>query len=363
MMGRLCQSTTSLIVAAHLLSLVSLGKAADECQPYTWSKAGMPTVVVGELPRATPTLIQEQALSERAEGDVVCRAWDTTEYEVNYYSCKEMADFWFADIDFFFTLNPGLERDCSNIQPNTEYCTDGWIEPLRDPEGRCGPQFGNASCAYGSLPCCNSQTWKCGETYEDCAPGTCYEGLCPGDAVWSSDGTCGTGHGNRQCAGKWGDCCNQDGRCGTGPDFCGKDVCQMGNCTVPLVPVPSSSVSVSFPPVTEPFAQSTTATSLSPSSTSTAPASPACTAGSNAQGIPYNFKGLCSSRCDLNHCPAGVCVSTGPAAEPAAIPELTDCHGCPDDEVAGGGNHAYYVDLCEFTCSHGSCPAGACKCC
>ncbi|GKT85236.1 glutathione S-transferase [Colletotrichum tofieldiae] len=240
-----------------------------------------------------------------------------------------MADFWFAEIDFFFALSPGLERDCSNIQPNTEYCTVG-----------C-----ESSLAAANAGMCVSS--------EDCAPGTCYEGFCPGDAVWSTGGTCDTGHGNRQCAGKWGDCCNQDGWCGTGPDFCGKDVCQMGNCTAPIVPVLSSSVPVSFPPVTESFAQLTTATSLSLSST----------AGSNAQGISDHFKGLRSYSCDFNLCPAGVFVCTSPAAEPAAIPELTDRHGCPGDNVAGGKDHAYYVDLCEFTCSHGYCPAGTCQYC
>jgi len=47
---------------------------------------------------------------------------------------------------------------------------------------------------------------------EDCAPGTCYEGACAGDSVYSTDGTCGTrGDSLRMCAGKWGDCCNLDG--------------------------------------------------------------------------------------------------------------------------------------------------------
>jgi hypothetical protein len=65
---------------------------------------------------------------------------------------------------------------------------------------------------------------------EDCAPGTCYEGACPGDKVWSTDGTCGYQHGNRQCAGKWGDCCNKEGRCGSGEDFCATGRCQSGKC-------------------------------------------------------------------------------------------------------------------------------------
>ena len=65
---------------------------------------------------------------------------------------------------------------------------------------------------------------------KDCEDGTCYEGLCAGDRVYSTDGTCGYDYGDRLCAGKWGDCCNRHGRCGTGDSFCGESVCQSGNC-------------------------------------------------------------------------------------------------------------------------------------
>lgn len=66
---------------------------------------------------------------------------------------------------------------------------------------------------------------------DDCAPGICYEGTCAGDKMYSTDGTCGITHGVRQCTGKWGDCCHVNGTCGTGSQFCGTGVCQMGNCT------------------------------------------------------------------------------------------------------------------------------------
>lgn len=65
---------------------------------------------------------------------------------------------------------------------------------------------------------------------EDCAPGTCYEGTCLGDDIYSTDNTCGYEHGHRRCAGKWGDCCGIQGRCGTGSAFCSKQVCLSGNC-------------------------------------------------------------------------------------------------------------------------------------
>lgn len=73
---------------------------------------------------------------------------------------------------------------------------------------------------------------------DDCAPGTCYEGICFGDKIYSTDGTCGPDYGDRLCAGKWGDCCNQDGACGTGDDFCGPSVCFSGKCTLPDVEPP-----------------------------------------------------------------------------------------------------------------------------
>ncbi|KAI1164866.1 hypothetical protein F5B18DRAFT_228642 [Nemania serpens] len=67
----------------------------------------------------------------------------------------------------------------------------------------------------------------------NCAPGTCYEGSCLGDKVYSTDGTCGEQHGGRRCAGEWGDCCSVDGKCGTGTAFCGWTKCQSGQCIIP----------------------------------------------------------------------------------------------------------------------------------
>jgi hypothetical protein len=59
----------------------------------------------------------------------------------------------------------------------------------------------------------------------------CYEGACPVDKVYSTDGTWGIDHGMRLCGGKWGDCWHFNGTCGTGEAFCGIDNCHMGNCT------------------------------------------------------------------------------------------------------------------------------------
>ncbi|KAK1852034.1 hypothetical protein CCHR01_05370 [Colletotrichum chrysophilum] len=64
----------------------------------------------------------------------------------------------------------------------------------------------------------------------DCAPGTCWEGICWGHKVYTTDGTCGYANGNRKCAGKQGTCCSIYGRCGRDDDFCGAGICQSGDC-------------------------------------------------------------------------------------------------------------------------------------
>ncbi|KAF0316728.1 hypothetical protein GQ607_016070 [Colletotrichum asianum] len=64
----------------------------------------------------------------------------------------------------------------------------------------------------------------------DCAPGTCWEGICWGHKVYTTDGTCGYANGNRKCAGKQGTYCSIYGRCGRYDDFCGAGICQSGDC-------------------------------------------------------------------------------------------------------------------------------------
>lgn len=81
------------------------------------------TVAARERPEVTPSPHRKRATV--STGDVVCRAYGETGQDVNYYTCTEMAKFWWIDVDFFFTLNPTLNKDCGNIQPNTQYCTDG----------------------------------------------------------------------------------------------------------------------------------------------------------------------------------------------------------------------------------------------
>ncbi|KAK3938522.1 carbohydrate-binding module family 18 protein [Diplogelasinospora grovesii] len=237
------------LFAFFLLSILFLTvRASNDCQPVTWSntKRGEESVAkrldgVGPRDNATTTTPKYQSLVSTGNvsaGEINCRYSSTTGSDVNYYTCTQLATRYGITNDVLFTLNPTLSLDCSNIQPNTPYCVAGFIEPLRSTDGRCGPQHNNATCLGTAYQCCNSETWTCGNSTDDCAAGTCYEGACAGDIVYSTDGTCGSDHGNRLCAGKWGNCCNTNGTCGTGEAFCGTDVCQSGNCTRPVT-VPS----------------------------------------------------------------------------------------------------------------------------
>ncbi|KAK0631556.1 hypothetical protein B0T14DRAFT_412605, partial [Immersiella caudata] len=218
-------------------------RASDECQPSTWPKGAYNK-------RATPTGVM-QIIKARdgpeigganlLPGDINCRMLGRTYDDVNYYSCEDLAETYELFLEKLFVLNPTLLPDCSNIQPNTEYCVAGFIEPLRAWDGLCGPPNNGATCSGTGLPCCNVNTFTCGNTEADCADGTCYEGACLGDKEFSTDGTCGPTHGFRRCAGVWGDCCRVDGVCGTGEDYCGTGNCLSGSCEDFNPPEPSSS--------------------------------------------------------------------------------------------------------------------------
>lgn len=68
---------------------------------------------------------------------------------------------------------------------------------------------------------------------EDCMPGTCFSGACMGfPDKYSLDGRCGRQNGNKLCGGRWGSCCNAQGQCGNGTDFCAERQCQSGSCEV-----------------------------------------------------------------------------------------------------------------------------------
>ncbi|KAK8092480.1 carbohydrate-binding module family 18 protein [Apiospora kogelbergensis] len=148
-------------------------------------------------------------------GDVNCRYSARTNYVVDQKTCERLCDSNEITIEKFLMLNPTVARDCSNIQPNSEYCVRGFIEPVRAYDGRCGPKYRNATCSGMAMgQCCNKRTWQCGQSIVDCHPEICYKGgmsICgrPSfrDTTWTKDQTCGYILGERWCNGEQDVCC------------------------------------------------------------------------------------------------------------------------------------------------------------
>ncbi|KAH6609995.1 carbohydrate-binding module family 18 protein [Trichoderma cornu-damae] len=251
-----------LVSWAIALCLTATVRASDQCAPSIWQPGQFEGRLFVAATTSTPTSSFSSGASTGASssvgttsspvpvvispvvsggnitaGTVNCRYAGSTEgMDISYYTCSALAAQYGISVDTFFMLNPDLDPDCGNIKADTDYCVSGFIEPARATAGLCGPQNANATCLGTEFQCCNANTFKCGNSTEDCADGTCYEGACAGDSVFTTNGECGQQHGYKQCAGVWGDCCNADGKCGTGESFCGYGVCQLGNCTVPSQP-------------------------------------------------------------------------------------------------------------------------------
>jgi hypothetical protein len=105
--------------------------AANDCQPVTWDDGPMRRDLgiatarpnASEIVQPQPVVQARQASPTPLKpGDINCRAWMGTWDDVNYFTCKRMADSWGLSIAGFFKMNPTLKTDCSNIQPNTQYC-------------------------------------------------------------------------------------------------------------------------------------------------------------------------------------------------------------------------------------------------
>lgn len=120
------------LFASSLIFVLAL--ADDICQPVKWNaKRWEGPYNPKALRAANGTMSTRKTLVTTTEiqpGDINCRYSATTSATVNYYTCTQMATKYGITIDVFFTLNPTLELDCSNIQPKTEYCVDGCELPL-----------------------------------------------------------------------------------------------------------------------------------------------------------------------------------------------------------------------------------------
>ena len=126
-------SSSVILIALAALSGLSptalVAAAEDECRPSTWAASanrGAPTSPPGPEITRHP---ESQSAKNAAPGDVNCRYWAETGEDVNYYTCTELAERYEITVDKFFQLNPGVDEDCSNLKPSTEYCVDGCEGP------------------------------------------------------------------------------------------------------------------------------------------------------------------------------------------------------------------------------------------
>jgi hypothetical protein len=110
-----------------LLSVQRLGVLADDCPPITWRKDRFPAGATGVVaaPAAAPTPIVARNMPAVQPGELNCRFWAKTYDDPNYYTCTKMAKVYGITVGKFFSMYPTLLPDCSNIEPNTEYCVAG----------------------------------------------------------------------------------------------------------------------------------------------------------------------------------------------------------------------------------------------
>lgn len=107
---------------------------ADECPPVTWSKdapfpdfaamSGTPTISTRS---ASPGSSSDGRITYREvkPGELNCRAWAETYGQVSFCTCAGICDMYGITMDRFFSLNPTLKKDYSDIHPNSRYCYDG----------------------------------------------------------------------------------------------------------------------------------------------------------------------------------------------------------------------------------------------
>lgn len=130
-------------------------QAADQCAPATWlpgqfEKRALSSVTSSALSSASSVSSSAAATStanatvpvtispvitdgDIAAGQVNCRYTDSTEdMDINYYTCTALATKYGISVETFFLLNPDLKTDCSNIQPDTDYCVQGCKIPSDD---------------------------------------------------------------------------------------------------------------------------------------------------------------------------------------------------------------------------------------
>jgi hypothetical protein len=74
---------------------------------------------------AAVALIATPIKAAVASGEINCRYSAFRSDNVNYYTCTELAEWYYITVEDFFRLNPTIDKECSNVKSNTEYCVQG----------------------------------------------------------------------------------------------------------------------------------------------------------------------------------------------------------------------------------------------
>lgn len=87
----------------------------SHCKPYQWGDGLDPD-------KPLPT---EGTYYGVQPGEINCRFRSRTPAKVDRNSCWNLARSYKMSESKFFFLNPGLEKDCSNLEPLKSYCVQG----------------------------------------------------------------------------------------------------------------------------------------------------------------------------------------------------------------------------------------------
>jgi hypothetical protein len=104
--------------------------SSDGCKPVTWSNGedGESAAKSQRDNNGTMPIPRYQTLISTGNitaGEINCRYSATTSNDVDGDTCAQLATKYGIAKDKFFVLNPTVNPDCSNIEPDTEYCVAG----------------------------------------------------------------------------------------------------------------------------------------------------------------------------------------------------------------------------------------------
>lgn len=116
-MGAWAALSAFLLLAAPISTAATAASSGCYCKPAAWD----PNDPSWVPPDFDPC---DCGPPPPQPGEINCR-WKFKTEIVDDSSCGKIAELEGITLEKFFFLNPGLMKDCSNIQPNTRYCVAG----------------------------------------------------------------------------------------------------------------------------------------------------------------------------------------------------------------------------------------------